>query len=508
MRQWLLLVGLAIALDAALARSAQAGRFEPLQLAVEGDVLGVVPADLDGDQHDDLLVAYKTGSAPREKRFFAVFWNGSRRFAGKPDLVLPADEQQTWGQICAFDAADVDGKPGAELLLITPRGVNARSLRGRTAAAPTPLISETTFWLHPARGELPRVSIAHDLDEGGPPVLLLPGLHVLHVYRRNGEAYAPVARLAVAMEARSRNYGRDRSLRRVVAAQNTQYTFPSLAIADTDGDGRRDLLASQEDRLDIYRQRADRGFAEQPSLRRDFGVRTAAELTEANSSAALTVTDVDGDGLGDVVARKQISRGITSAATTSFVYFGRRGGSYPDRADQVIRNEGASGTEVELFDVTGDGRTDLVVPSINIGVLAIIRVLTTKTLKVNFQVFPFDAKTRRFGEQPAAERELKFKVSLSGEAGAQAVDLRGDYNGDRRPDLAFGTDDNELSIFAGTGVAGLFDEDAGETIAVPAFGQLESVDLDHTGKSDMILHYPRTRAHKREIVVLINRGPW
>jgi hypothetical protein len=501
--------GLSALLCAPAAVSANAARFEAARLAVDGDVLTVVPADFDGDGRGDLLAVYKTGVVPREKRFFAVFWNGGRRFGAKPDLVLPADEPAAAnGQICAFDVADVDGRPGAELLLITPRGVTSRSLRGRAAGAPVALVNESTFWLQPARGELPRVAIAHQLEDTGPPTLLLPGLHLLHVLRRTGEAYAPVGRLAVAMESRGRNYGRERRLRGVVAAQNTQYTFPALAVADTDGDGRRDIATSQEDRLDVYRQRPDGGFADLPTLRRDFATRSANELTETNSSSALTVTDIDGDSLGDVVARKQIARGITSAATTSFVYFGRKGGVFPDKPDQVIRNEGASGTEVELFDVTADGRTDLVVPSVNIGVFAIIRVLTTKTLKVNFQVFPFDARARRFSEQPAAERELRFKVSLSGEAGAQAADMRGDYNGDRRPDLAFGTDDNQLAIYPGTSAVGLFAEDAAEEIEVPAFGQLESIDLDRTGKSDMVLHYPRTRGHKREIVVLWNRGAW
>ena len=133
------------------------------------------------------------------------------------------------------------------------------------------------------------------------------------------------------------------------------------------------------------------------------------------------------------------------------------------------------------------------VPSVNIGVMAIIRVLTTKSVKVNFQVFPFDAKARRFAQQPAAERQLKFRLSLSGETGVQAADLRGDYNGDRRPDLAFGTDDEELSIFPGTGVAGLFDEDAVEQIEAPAFGTLEAVDLDRTGQER---HRPSLPRHQ------------
>jgi hypothetical protein len=223
---------------------------------------------------------------------------------------------------------------------------------------------------------------------------------------------------------------------------------------------------------------------------------------------SITVTDIDGDKLADVVVRKQVARGITSATSTSFVYFGQPGGVYPAKADQVIRSEGVGGNQVELYDVTGDGRTDLTVPSVNIGVMAIVRILTTKTVKVNFQVFPYDPKNRRFADKPAAERQLKFKISLSGEAGTQAMDTRGDYNGDRRPDLAFGTDDDELSIFPGTGGEGLFLDDAIEEIEVPAFGWAESADLDGLGKSDLVMYYPRTKGLKGQIVVIVNRGKW
>jgi hypothetical protein len=310
------------------------------------------------------------------------------------------------------------------------------------------------------------------------------------------------------MDTRGRNYGRRARGAGALGTIQVTYAFPALSVTDTDGDGRPDIVATLEDRLAIYRQSGAYGFAEQPSFRRNFAARTPAELSEMSSSAAITVTDIDRDGLADLVVRKQVARGITSAATTSFVYFGRRAGLYPPRADQVIRSEGVSGSEVELFDVSGDGRADLVVPSVNIGVVAIIRALTTKTVKVNFQVFPFDPGARRFAPQPAAERALKFQLSLSGETGVQAADMRGDYNGDRRPDLIFGTDDDELSLFPGTTSAGLFDEDPLEQMQAPAFGTVEAVDLDRQGKSDMVLHYPATRAQRSQIVVLLNRGPW
>jgi hypothetical protein len=494
---------LLVALPASAARPP---RFDQRRLQVEGDVLSVVPADLDGDGRVDLLAVYRTGLPPHRKRFFAVFWNQGRSFSARPDQVIPVDDDAT----CAFEVADVDGQPGAEILTITPRGVDARTVRGRQVGGPTALIKTPTLFLQPTQGELPRLPMAHDLAAAGSHELLVPAMGALEIWRRTAAGQVRAARLPVTMESQARALGRNRGPRGSGSAGPlmVSYSFPAITVADVNGDGRNDIVAALEDRMTVHYQGPDLSFPERPSLQRDFAARTATELTDMSSAAALTVTDIDGDRVADVVVRKQTARGISSAATTSLVYFGRRGGGYPERPDQVIRNEGASGTEVELFDVTGDGRTDLVVPSVNIGIMAIIRILTTKTLKVNFQVFPFDPTAHRFAERPAAERQLKFRLSLSGEAGVQAVDMRGDYNGDHRPDLAFGTDDDELSIFPGVAGSGLFDDDAVEEIKVPAFGTLDAVDLDRQGKTDIVLHYPATRGQKSTIAVLFNRGPW
>jgi hypothetical protein len=494
---------LAVALLLAAA-SARANRFDIRRLSVDGDMLAVVPADLDGDGKLDLLAVYRSGVPPAHRRFFGLFWNRGRAFSARPDAVIPLDERTS----CAFDVADVDGQPGAEVLIVTPAGVQARSFRGRQVGAAADLLRTDTLYYQAAPGELPRLPLAQEVGTAGVNDLLVPAVGALEIHRREGGTFTRAARLAITMDTRGRSYGRRARGAGALGIIQVTYAFPALTVADTDGDGRPDIVATLEDRLAIYRQSGAYTFAEQPTFRRDFAVRTPAELSEMSSSAAITVTDIDRDGLADLVVRKQVARGITSAAATSFIYFGRRAGLYPPRADQVIRSEGASGTDVELHDVTGDGRADLVVPSVNIGVVAIVRALTTKTVKVNFQVFPFEPRARRFASQPAAERALKFRLSLAGEAGVQAADMRGDYNGDRRPDLVFGTDDEELSLFPGTASAGLFDEDPLEQLEAPAFGTLEAVDLDRQGKSDMVLHYPATRAQRSQIAVLFNRGPW
>jgi hypothetical protein len=502
------LASLLVASSSAGAAEAPA-RFDARTLSVAGDVLGLTPADLDGDGRGDLLVPYKTGLPPREKRFLAVFWNQGRSYAARPDLNIPVDEATD----CAYDVADVDGQRGEEILIVSTRGVTARALRGRKLAEAAALVEEPTLFLQPAPGELPRISVAQRLGAdtaGTPSDLLVPAPRSLAIYRRSaGGVFERKARLDVAMEARGRSpYRRATTAANGLGPITASYGFPALVIGDADGDGDRDLVASLDDRVAIYFQGAGLAFAAAPSLRREFAVRTPEELTEMRAQVGVTVNDVDGDGVADVVVRKQVTRGIASATTTSFVHFGRRGGGFSDRADQVLRTEGASGTEIELIDVTGDGRADLVVPSVNIGVMAIIRILTTKTLKVNYQVFPFDRAARRFADKPAASRQLKFRVSTSGEADVQAASIRGNYNGDGRPDLAFGTDDDELSIYPGVASADLFAEDAVDEIPVRAFGVLEAVDLDRQGKSDILMYYPRTKGQRGTIVVLLNRGRW
>jgi hypothetical protein len=295
-----------------------------------------------------------------------------------------------------------------------------------------------------------------------------------------------------------------------VASFTVSFTFPSVHVIDTDGDGRNDLVLALEDRIAVYRQRAGLAFDRRPTMTRDFGVRSAAERKESFNSAAVNLVDLDGDGVADLIVHKQIIHGITSAHTTNYVYLGKRGGGWPDNPDQILRCEGVGGglegLGEQLIDLNADGHPDLVIPTTSMSVWAIIRVLTSKTLKVNFQVFPFlDGK---FAEKPAAERELKFKIPFSGASDLQAVEIRGDYNGDRRPDLAFGVSENELAIFPGAVGAGLVTKDPIERIAVNASGALVPVDLDDKGKQDIVLFYPSTSGHRGEIVVLLNRGPW
>ncbi|HXX31119.1 MAG TPA: VCBS repeat-containing protein [Myxococcaceae bacterium] len=490
------------------AGAADPQRFEPKKLMVLGDVVVVTAADLDGDGKLDIVAGYTTGVMPNLKRSLAVFWNRDGVFGTAPDLALGLDDVEAFG----FDLADIDGQPGDELLLFTPKGVLARSFRGRAAGPPVTLLEQTTAFPRPAPGAMPRLRLVQDVSGPGSHELLVPGPRNLTVYRKQGApGYVRASDLALDVQAGWSSLDQLRRLDRVRSRSVPNFrisaAYPSIYIADVDGDGLNDLVATLEDRIAIYRQSPGLSFPTAPSMTRDFAVRTPEELKEAGTQASVTVADVDGDGVADLVVRKLVARGLASVTTTTYVFFGRKGGSYPEVPDQILKGEGATGTDVELFDVTGDGRPDLVVPSVNIGIFAIVKILLNRTLSINFQVFPFLPEKRRFADRPAAERELSFKLNLSGAADIQAIDMFGDYNGDRRVDLAFGTGDDELSIFLG-GRGTLFADSASAQIPVRAVGRVESVDLDGKGRSDMLLYYPATQGHRGEVMLLKNVGPW
>lgn len=489
------------ALTSILISASNVPSFEAKTLGVDGDMLEVVASDLDGDGKKDLVALYKKGIAPKETRHFAIFWNRGGRYFERPDEVFAAGDDA-----CAFDVADVDAEGGDELLLINPQGVTARSFTGRKISEPVRVVAERTLFPQADSGSLPRLRVVHDLAKEGSRELFLHAPGALDIFKKGDGGYERAAHLEVELESDIKKQGRGRAETRSNNMPTLSVTlrFPAVSVIDTDGDGLSDVVLTLDDRIAVYRQREGMKLASRPTFVRDFAVRTEEDRKESYSWVGVNVVDLDGDGAADLVVRKNVAHGIASAEATNYLYLGRKTGKYPDKPDQVLSNEGAGGAEVELFDITNDGHADLIVPSVNIGIMTIIRWLTSSTLKVNTQVFAFDAKKKRFSEKPVAERELSFNLELKGERDSEAFDMVGDYDGDRLPDLVFATGEEELSIFRGLGAGSLFAEDATAKVAVRGYGEVLSVDLDGKGKSDMVLCYPRTNGHRNELVVLRN----
>jgi hypothetical protein len=504
------LVCIAFASQAEDAQKVRAPSFSIEQLSVDGRVVSVDAEDLDGDGKLDLIAAVAKGEHPNVQRALAIFWNRGGHFEKAPDLVIPLD-----ADVCAYDLAEVDGKPGAELLAITSSGVRAHSLAGRKLGPTLDLIAQPTLFVRAPREQLHRFRIAQPLGPKGANALIVPGLGSLTIYQRGDAGFVKRAHLDIDLDVSIDGGGRRQSASRQegVGAFSVKTSFPAIEVADLDGDGRPDLLLAHDEEVRGYLQTADGSFPAAPSFAHSFAVRPKHKKGEGESDGdeedgrnfdiQLRLLDVDGDGRADAVITTTKTTGISSATTSVYLFLGTAKG-FADKPDQVIKTEGINFVGTQLADLTGDGRPDLLIPSFKLSLFAIVRALTSKSAKVSFLLYPY-GPNRRFAETPSAERTLNFHLNLEGGSDQQAVDMYGDYLGDKRLNLAFGDEENQLSIY-GSGEPGkLFTEDPVAKIAVRAYGDIETFDLDGRGKSDIVLHYSRSRGHEHELAVLHNQ---
>ena len=477
--------------------------FEITSLRVSGKIKRVDCSDLDGDGRADLLAVYSEGMGSSARRFIGIFWNREGTFSSRPDLVIPiADET------CAFDLGNVDSVAGAELIELSASEVRTRRFRQRQASEATAVVRQPLFFFSCDREDLPRARVVQDLAAPGSDDLLVPGMTSLGIYHRRGDKFEQVGMLKVELETSLSGSGllRTGAQEGEVAAVHASYTFPSIHLIDTDGDGLKDVVLTQSERIAIYRQRPGSAFPDQPDSRHDFAVATREEQEDGSSSSTITVADLDADGRADFLVHKSVSKGISSASTSHYLFMARAGGALADKPDQVIRREGSSVTQARLLNLHAGGAPVLMVPSVTIGLVSIVRMLTSQTLRVNFQFFPFQPQ-RRFAKEPRDERTLSFHLNLSGVSDVQAIDLSGDYNGDGWPDLVFGTGENELSVFL-TSKDGTLNEDPTERLAIRGYGQAVPIRLSDSPRSDLALFFPDSKGHRGEITVLRNRGGW
>lgn len=473
--------------------------FEVETLNVDGEVLSVTPADLDGDGLLDLTVVHRRGKPRAKTRTFSIFWNHEGDFSTAADLSFPASDDAS-----AYDIANIDDQKGSEILWVGVSGVSAMSFRGRAKGPVQTITKEPSLFSGADQRAFPRLGLAQAISSNE---ILVPLADSLAIYRRANDWFQ-VAKIDTSL-AQMELRGDWRSVGLMdfgSFAYNVNY--PSVSVADANGDGLKDIVFAIEDRVAIFHQRPGLSFERSPSFQRDFAVATTAELDKGFVAVTTSVKDIDADGVVDLLISKQVNEGITSGNATNYLYLGKAGGGYSDKPDQFLARDGVGGNFAQLADLSGDGKPELLLPAVNIGIMAIIRALTTSTLKVNVQTFLFDAGTRRFSPRFIAERDLTFKFSLSGRSDLQVIDIKGDYNGDKRPDFAFGSGDGDLGIYLGTTTGSFLAEEPSEKVKVNARGRMLSADLNKKGRDDIVLFYPWTREQRGKVAVLYNRGGW
>jgi hypothetical protein len=477
--------------------------FNLSKLSVADKLLDLVWEDLDQDGLDDILIIHRKGLEPDETRWISIFWQTK-------DGGFSTAADQSWEIDTAsviLDTGDVAGDERKEIVYLTSDAVRYYPIDSDRYESDSGILFETGgLTVFPSKRSIPLINFVRDWNGDGIEEVAVFKFEGLSIYLPDAEGgYVSENRILIELDTgMGSDYRHSRDDR--TQGLHAMFGFPDLRLVDYDNDGRIDLIATTEDRVIVYRQQPDGRFSETPDADVHFDVRTKKEKLEDLAHLETEIADINSDGYADAVITKQTSKGLSNFRGVISIYFGREGGFSVD-PDQVIISEGTASARTFLRDVNGDDRLDLVLPSIKISVTSIIRWLITRNIPINFNIFLLDEEGS-YSDRPDFTKEVKFKIDWSGESDTQAMDLEGDYNGDRRSDFVFATSEDELSVYLGIPPGGdrLFSKKPVSKVEADAFGELFSPDLNGDDYSDMIIYYPNSKERKGMIQVLMNRG--
>ncbi|HBZ72708.1 MAG TPA: hypothetical protein DEP35_24425, partial [Deltaproteobacteria bacterium] len=281
-------------------------------------------------------------------------------------------------------------------------------------------------------------------------------------------------------------------------------SWPGLARADDDGDGRLDLFAFSRFSVWIFRL-GPAGLPPTPTRRLALRVFTPGEeLRHKATSLRIIVRDLDGDGRADLVVHRTSGTLLRSHSVTA-VYRNPGEGVRLEEPPWLLLDESGALSSADTIDLDGDGRAELLSSKLAFGIVQVARALAVRRVEVELRVFPLGGPVA-VSPQPSWTGSVSLPLDFSeGRVSALLPTAEGDWNGDGRKDLLYGVAPDEIAIHLG--VAAESGPGFGPRVATqhaPAQGSTCVADLDGDGLDDLVVYDPRDE--KGAVQVLWNRG--
>lgn len=417
--------------------------------SVPGELLTAQTVDVDGDGRLDLLLAVLERATRR--RVITVRPGGADGLFA----IEPATTVQVLDDIVAFGVAEVRDDPGRELIFLTRDGAwaysptkrgykdNIERLVGAELLYDVPDPQALPYWeyvLPHAGGDhllLPEAGGFRIWGPAPPDAERAPGAPRYIERLADFSDGRPAVRvgggppddperdalLSAALELTSNLFGYGDKLS-VRSFLEDDVSTRAPALADVDGDGRLDMLVMRDD-LRVYLAGPD-GLPAVPTRIETFPDSMAVE---EGGRRDVDLVDVDADGDVDVVLHLRAARDDLLGNRVHDVLVLRNDGRrlLPAVADDLRRVE-AAWADVQVTDVDGDGRPDLVLEKAESpSQLELIRSTNPK-IETTLLVFR-GGDDGRFARKPDVESHASLDFAELGDAVGRS-DLGCDCDGD------------------------------------------------------------------------------
>ena len=479
-----------------------ASLFSSQSLIVEGRMLSVIPTDLDGRGLAEIVVVHKTGIYPKEKRWISIFSTDTLgQYSTTPRQRWEVDHAAT-----LFDVGDIAPSPGKEIFYLTGQGISYYPQEEDNNFSTTPhhLLSFPTITVFPAAGSLPRGRLFADWKRNGRKMLLLPQFDSLMFFDRNGsEDWRKTERVTI----RPRTFlfsdqvddgaFRDYSL-------HAEFRLPKIFVEDFNGDSLPDLLLTEQESVTVYLHQSDGHFSPEPSTTVVFPVRPSD--SETSLSFLSTPVDVNGDKFVDVILTLTKSTGkFLERRIMVFIFLNQQNPDDPfsPRPDQTITLDGIT-PGVNIEDVNGDGRGDLLFSHIRVGFWNIVKNLISKRVDLNTSIYLLRSDNK-YPTQPDFHRKTSYQIDLTHGVRFHGTwpTLGGDFTGDGHKDLLIARDE-KIAVYPKHLDGDLFSKPLTQS-GVFTSPFMHIVDLNGDDRDDL-LFYEKKRGGK--IGILLNTGEW
>lgn len=221
--------------------------------------------------------------------------------------------------------------------------------------------------------------------------------------------------------------------------------WPRIVTTDVDGDGLLDVVALQGDQAHALLTRTT-GTPERRTLALPVDLaprRDPASPPDADRRPVqgAWLDDVDGDGIADLVVHRAVVEGSWFGASAELIY--ARGTGRGFTTPQILTTDDAA-VEVQLADLDGDGDQDLVVPHIDVSLSSFARAMLARRMQVEVDRYTFDS-----GYRLTPERVHTLSVPFENSESVH-VKLTDDITGDGLADVVVQEGDSPLQVLAGT----------------------------------------------------------
>lgn len=429
-------------------------------LAPEQPVAAYRCVDLDGDGRSELVLVGDDGK-------LTAWTLEEGKLRARASLALPDPD----ACLCAFE--DLDGKPGAEVVVAHRGGVIVFALRDDSFGSGQVVEKRAAFRLRTGRPELS--PFVRDLNGDGRADLVLPGARENEVWLRDpGDPLTFTRALSVPSDAGIVHTSRAVGLHQEMASR---ISVPPLDTADLNGDGRLDLRLEADSRFGYRLQGADGSFGEvretDLSLFQDTtprGTVTLGATAALSDTTRLTSRDLDGDRIPDyvIVHRRKVWVFLASASGPQF--------ETPHDVKAVAEDV----TATLLVDLDADARADLLLLRVQVPSAAALALGLVRSIDVDLHAVGYrnqgkaDDGTREgtgvFAPTPAWRRTVTLRVPPLLSLFEQQEDLaqrflsildkvrfaaRGEFDGEALRDVVRASEDGKtLELWPGVGDAG------------------------------------------------------